>query len=440
MPILGWPGAVAAHDIPIDVTVQAFVKPEGPRLTVLIRVPLDAMRDIEYQKRGPGYVDLARVDRPLRDAAQVWISDNLELFEDDVRLASPRLVAARVSWLGDLSFRSYEGALAHFMGPPLPVDANLYWNQGLLDVWFEYATRSDRSKFAIHPKLDRLGTRVVTVLRFLPPGGSVRAFEYAGDPGLVRLDPLWQQTAWRFVSLGFRHILDGRDHLLFLLCLVIPFRRTRPLVAIVTSFTVAHSVTLIAAAYDLGPDALWFPPLVETLIATSIVYMALENIVAGVGVTRRWLVAFGFGLVHGFGYSFALRQTLQFAGSHLLTSVLSFNLGLEIGQLLVLMLLVPALDLLFRVVMAERIGTVIVSALVAHSAWHSMTERAGRLQQYAWPTIGAAGLAALVRGLMVLVAIGALVWLGSVIRRRGRREVSTVGLPTTTPHGLHRSR
>jgi hypothetical protein len=53
------------------------------------------------------------------------------------------------------------------MEPPLPVDANLYWNQGLLDVWFEYATRSDRSKFAIHPKLDRLGTRVVTVLRFL---------------------------------------------------------------------------------------------------------------------------------------------------------------------------------------------------------------------------------------------------------------------------------
>jgi putative exporter of polyketide antibiotics len=81
-----------------------------------------------------------------------------------------------------------------------------------------------------------------------------------------------------------------------------PFRRTRPLVAIVTSFTVAHSVTLIAAAYDLGPDALWFPPLVETLIATSILYMALENIVAGVGVTRRWLVAFGFGLVHGLAY------------------------------------------------------------------------------------------------------------------------------------------
>src|SRR5262249_28324691 len=69
------------------------------------------------------------------------------------------------------------------------------------------------------------------------------------------------------------------DHLLFLGCLVIPFRRFRSLIAVVTAFTVAHSITLIASAYNLAPDALWFPPLIETLIATSIVYMALENIV-----------------------------------------------------------------------------------------------------------------------------------------------------------------
>ena len=68
--------------------------------------------------------------------------------------------------------------------------------------------------------------------------------------------------------------------------------------------------------------------------------------------------------MHGFGFSFALRQTLQFAGSHLLTSLLSFNVGVELGQLLVLVLLIPALDLLFRYVVAERIGTIILSALV----------------------------------------------------------------------------
>src|SRR5205823_6996123 len=137
----------------------------------------------------------------------------------------------------------------------------------------------------------------------------------------------------------------------------------------VTSFTVAHSITLIASALELGPSALWFPPLIETLIAVSILYMALENIV-GSNLRRRWMITFGFGLVHGFGFSFALRQTLQFAGSHLLTSLLSFNLGVELGQLLVLLLLVPALELLFRFGVAERIGTIILSTIIAHTAWH----------------------------------------------------------------------
>ena len=73
--------------------------------------------------------------------------------------------------------------------------------------------------------------------------------------------------------------------------------------------------------------------------------MALENIVGVMSIQRRWVLAFAFGLVHGFGFSFALRETLQFAGSHLVTSLLSFNVGVEIGQLLVLAVLVPALQL-----------------------------------------------------------------------------------------------
>src|SRR5206468_7236894 len=135
------------------------------------------------------------------------------------------------------------------------------------------------------------------------------------------------------------------------------------------------SITLIASAYNLAPDALWFPPLIETLIAVSIVYMALENIVSP-QLKRRWLITFAFGLVHGFGFSFALRQTLQFAGSHLLTSLLSFNVGVELGQLLVLGFLIPVLSVLFRFVVAERIGTIILSALIAHTGWHWMIDRA----------------------------------------------------------------
>jgi len=180
----------------------------------------------------------------------------------------------------------------------------------------------------------------------------------------------------------------------------------------VTAFTIAHSITLIASAYDFAPSALWFPPLIETLIACSIVYMALENIVGGATVHRRWMIAFGFGLVHGFGFSFALKETLQFAGSHLLTSLLGFNIGVELGQLLVLALLVPALEFVFRHMVAERMVTIILSALVAHTGWHWMMDRADRLRQFRFepPLIDAALLATALRVLTVAVLLAGLGW------------------------------
>jgi len=409
-----------AHDIPNDVTVQAFLKPEGQRLPLLVRVPLRACRDVDFPTRGPGYLDLARADASLRDAATLWISDNVELYEGDTRLSAPLVIAARVSLESERFFESYDDALAHVTGARLPSETELYWNQGLLDVLFEYPINSDDSYFSIHPRLAGLGMRVVTVLRFVPPGGAVRAFEFDGDPGLVRLDPRWHQAALRFVEAGFFHILDGTDHLLFLFCLVIPFRRFRPLITVVTAFTIAHSVTLIASAYNLGPDALWFPPLIETLIAVSIVYMALENIV-GSNVQRRWMIALGFGLVHGFGFSFALRQNLQFAGSHLLTSLLSFNVGVELGQLLVLVLLIPVLAILFRFVVAERIGTIILSALVAHTGWHWMIDRGERLRQFGWPAISTAQLANVMRWLIVILILAGMVWLAFAVRYWAQR-------------------
>ena len=416
--LLALPRGATAHDIPSDLTIQAFLKPEGQRLRLLVRVPMTAMRDVVFPERGV-FLDLARIDPLLHDAAQIWISDAIQLDEGDRRLPKPTIAATRVSLESDKSFVSYEDALAHVTGPPLPNETNVVWNQTMLDVLFEYPIESDRSYFSIHPGFERLALHVVTVLRFLPPGGAIRAFEFTDDPGLLRLDPRWYQAAARFVEGGFLHILDGIDHLLFLFCLVIPFRRMRTLIPIVTAFTVAHSITLIASAYNLAPDALWFPPLVETLIATSIVYMALENIVGAGTVHRRWMITFGFGLVHGFGFSFALRQTLQFAGSHMLTSLLSFNVGVELGQLLVLVLLIPLLEGLFRFVVAERMGTIILSALIAHTGWHWMLDRGAVLSRFnfQWPVMDAAFLASLMRWLMAAVALAGLVWLVTVLGR-----------------------
>ena len=420
------PGHIAAHDIPSDATVQMFLKPAENHLNILVRVPLKTMRDVDFPERGQGYLDFDRVDPALREAATLWISDFIDVYEGDSLLPKPRVAETRLSLESDPSFASYDQGLAHFSGPKLSNDTPIFWDQLMLDVLFEYPIQSDQSRFSIHPALDRLAARVVIALRFLPPGGAVRAFEFLGDPGLIRLDPRWFQAAGQFVKLGFFHILDGTDHLLFLFCLVIPFRRFRALIPVVTAFTVAHSITLIASAYNLAPDALWFPPLIETLIAMSIVYMALENIVGGATVQRRWMITFGFGLVHGFGFSFALRQTMQFAGSHLLASLLSFNIGVELGQLLVLALMIPALEILFRYVVAERMGTIILSAIVAHTAWHWMIDRYQALSQYQirWPVMEAAPLAKALRLLMLIVIAAGLVWLvfGLLWPRMGQTE------------------
>ncbi|MEO5815263.1 MAG: HupE/UreJ family protein [Gemmatimonadaceae bacterium] len=417
--MLGAPAAGDAHEIPSSVTVVAYVRPQGNAMHVVLRVPLAAMRDIEFPLRAQGFLDIPKSEPLLRQAATTWLADYLTLYEGDTPLDAPRIAAIRVSLPSDRSFVTYDGALAHLHAPALDATVDLPWAQAMLDVSLEYHITSDKSLFSIHPSLAHLGVRTSTSLRFRSPGGAERAFQYDGDPGLVRLDPRWYQAALTFVRLGFTHILGGIDHLLFVLCLVIPIRRVRPLVAIISAFTVAHSITLAASALGFAPDALWFPPLIEVLVAISIVYMALENIV-GARTDRRWMLAFGFGLVHGFAFSFALRESMQFAGGHLATSLLAFNVGVELGQLFVLVLTIPLLVFLFKRVVAERMGTIILSALVAHTAWHWMLDRGAALREYRfqWPSLDATFAVSLMRGSMVAIVAGCALWGMSVLGGR----------------------
>jgi hypothetical protein len=382
----GMPLGAGGHEIPSDATVQIIVAPVADRVQLLVRAPLEAMQDIEWPTFGPGYLDLARADQPLRNAAAVWLQRDIGVYENGKPLTL-ELVTARASIPSDRSFASYASALAHVRGPPLAGGTQLVWQQALLDVLFEASIESAQSAFALDAKLGRLGMRVVTVVQLVSADGRVRVFEIPGEARRIELDPRWYHAFARFLGQGFAHILEGADHLLFLLLLVVPFRRERrTLVLIVTAFTVGHSITLAASAYGAAPNALWFPPLVETLIAASIFYMAVENVVAADAKARlactRWALALGFGLVHGFGFSFGLRNTLQLAGDHVLAALLAFNIGIELGQLLVLAALVPVLNVLFRFVVSERVGVIVLSVIVGHTAWHWMAERFEALRQF----------------------------------------------------------
>jgi hypothetical protein len=403
--VLG-PFDAAAHDVPTDVLVRAFVKPEGQRLNVLVRVPLRAILDVDIPKRGPGYLDLSRAEGALREGATGWIAGSLEFYEEATRLTNERIVTVRVSLPSDPSFRSYEEALAHVQSAPLPPNTEMYWDQGMLDVSLEYPIQSPQSHFSIRPTFWRLGLGVRMTLLFLPDAGASHAFALGGDPGRIALDPSRPQAARRFFESGLLHVMEGAGQLLFLLCLVIPVRRLAALIPVVASFIVGYSLTLIGSAYNLAPAGLWFPPLIEVLFSLSVIYLAFENI-SGWRLDRR-VTAFSFGLLQGFGFSFALRNSLQFAGAHLLTAALSFNAGMIIGQAVVLIALTVGLELLFRIGVRERVGGIILSALAIHPSWHRSAEISAGLVQFPW--LDVVLLSSVLRWTTVMVALVGLGW------------------------------
>jgi hydrogenase/urease accessory protein HupE len=143
-------------------------------------------------------------------------------------------------------------------------------------------------------------------------------------------------SALGFVRMGFDHILSGYDHLVFLFALVLVGARLRSLLAVVTAFTIAHSLTLAVAVLGIWSPS---PRVVEPLIALSIAYVGVENLVAR-DFGARWRITFPFGLVHGFGFAGALAD-IGLARSEVPAALLAFNVGVELGQLAVLALLWP---------------------------------------------------------------------------------------------------
>ncbi len=176
-----------------------------------------------------------------------------------------------------------------------------------------------------------------------------------------------------FVGLGLKHILIGFDHLLFLFSLVIVSRRLVPTVQLITCFTVAHSVTLALATFDL----VRIPArVVEPLIAASILFVAVENLVRrDVPKSRPWLV-FGFGLIHGLGFASVLRELgVGASPSGVFAPLLAFNLGVELGQLLMVVLVAPLLFWAGRNARLERRLVPVASVLIACAGAFWLVER-----------------------------------------------------------------
>ena len=394
--------------------VNAMARVEGRQADLVARIPMDLLRGAGLPS-SDGHYDVAKAG-PSLELALALLADSFVLTEDGVRLV-PVASDARLVAEDDRSFDRLDHALSAARAPvdgtaAIPVDT------GYLEVLYRYPIAAQSSRFEIQSKVAvDVGVLAPLTVRFQRGDEPGRAMIIEGGADLVDLDPAWYRAAASFVRLGIEHILTGTDHLLFLLCLVVVVRRVRDIVPVVTAFTIAHSLTLIGSALGLAPKDPLFPPLVEAAIAASIVYTAIENVVTK-GPRSRWLLACLFGLVHGFGFSSALGESLQFAGRHLLLSLLAFNVGIEAGQLGVLCVGWPILYLLRRW-LSFRTVTVAASAfgIVVGGMW--LVER--------WQTVrqlqtACSGLACSNEGRIGFVVLLVLVALASFALLQSRRS------------------
>jgi len=411
-----WGACAYAHEFKLDMVINAFVTVEPGEAHLVVRTPLYLFKSAKFPIRN-AQIDIPRSDEAMRRAL-MGLKRDLVLFEDGRELSASS-AAGRLSLPSDRSFDAYDSALGH-VNEPLSSDTEIYVDQGYVDAHIIYPLHSSNGEISFRTTAaPELGDALKVTIRYRPMQGAPRTLITNSTKGTVALNPVWWRAAGGFVGLGIGHILTGYDHLLFLLCLMIPLRGWRQIATVISVFTVAHSFTLIGSAFQLSPSGAWFPPFVEATIAASIVYMALENIM-GIDFGRRVLITALFGLVHGFGFSYGLQENLQFAGTHLLVSLFAFNIGIEIGQLLVLALMLPALVLIRRYVLPGRVGMIVMSALIAHTGWHWMLDRGETLLNAPWPRPSLMGMAV------------ALFWLAGILAAAGAIRITLRRLRTRT--------
>jgi len=191
-----------------------------------------------------------------------------------------------------------------------------------------------------------------------------------------------------FTKEGVKHILEGLDHVLFVICLVLGAMHFKPLFWRVTGFTIGHSITLSIGFFGFVPTAAWFVPAVETGIALSIIYVAIVAVVPDFKSNfkqkkNEWTVVAVTGLIgllHGLGFSFVLQNILQVTSPNIWQSLLAFNLGVEIGQVLIVIASWLVLYLIsFLGARLTKINRYIVAGVCASTGLYWAIERGNNI-------------------------------------------------------------
>ncbi len=267
----------------------------------------------------------------------------------------------------------------------------VYVGDTTIDVLLRYNSESAIYNYALssnlNPGLPDQDETANLILDYSPSGVQVfRARGLLYEPIVVTRSVFDAVTT--FIKEGVVHILEGLDHVLFVICLVLGAMRLKPLFWRVTGFTIGHSITLSLGFYGFVPSGAWFVPAVETGIALSIIYVAVIAIMPNFKpswqkIKSEWTVVSVTGLIgllHGLGFSFVLQNILQVTSPNIWHSLVAFNVGVELGQLLI----VFAAVLVFYLISllgdsVTKINKYIVAGLCAAIASNWVIERGGNV-------------------------------------------------------------
>jgi hypothetical protein len=370
---------VRSHEVPVEQVVEMTVQPQGDRLSVRAHIPATLLASAKLPRLADGTLDAAS-DAPLRmvaaDAAR-----NLDVWQDETALTAPEMTARtgadRVSVDVDLLYATNSGAA--------PFSARLNAFEGA----------------PLQPAR--------TIVRYVPPGGAAQTISVTGPPARVVFDPGVFDVAGQFVTRALTAVLTAGDHLLWLVCLLLPFRDAARTSRLVGSMVAAQSVAILLFAFAPAA-ASSIAPVASTIAASALVMAALQNIVRA---REHWVIALtaSFGLLNGLTFGGVLAAERQFGGSHQAIVLATFVLSVALGQLWVAAVFWAARAWIAKSGMPDRVAIIAASALVAHTGIHRMLDRGHALVQdggfvgarmLLWLTLSWAFV-------MLLIAIGELI-------------------------------
>ena len=358
-------GTASAHFL-LNVNIRVFhLVHEGDRIRLLVRLPMPYLvadklgAEAADGTRAPAPYTINRIEdgslvhyldadafRSAPEGLGAILAEGLALETDGTGLAADIGRVRAYPATKQAPFALLEEAEAALEGPPYPRDLEVtYVGDTIVDVELIYPAGRRVNRHSLRstlnpglPGQDETANLILDHASAPPLIFRVRGL--MAEPVEVSHSVL--EAAWTFVREGVRHILEGLDHVLFVLCLVLGAATLGMLAWRVTGFTLGHSVTLTLGFFGYVPQGAWFIPLVETGIALSILYAATIALVA-VGHRMTTLVTALLGLLHGLGFSFVLSEILNLESPNLWQSLLAFNLGIEIGQLLIVVAVWPIL-------------------------------------------------------------------------------------------------